>query len=191
MVSTRSGVYALRTEQKSANSQRFEQKRPSTGLHLNSRSIDHFGLIQERLPGEPGDPQHIYSLIIQSILWNQTPGRAALPVLCTLLEQYPDPQHLALASEADLQQLLQPLGLWRQRAKRLIDMAKIWVDAPPCPSRTYKKAGYGPGPQKKNSKRKRGEPEQQHVTTDEWEVARLPGVGAYALDSYRIFCRDG
>jgi len=23
-----------------------------------------------------------------------------------------------------------------------------------------------------------------------WEIAHLPGVGAYALDSWRIFCRD-
>jgi methyl-CpG-binding domain protein 4 len=24
----------------------------------------------------------------------------------------------------------------------------------------------------------------------EWEIAHIPGIGAYALDSWRIFCRD-
>lgn len=95
-----------------------------------------FGLIQERICSS------LYALIVQAILWNQTRGTQARPVLFTLLATYPTPQHLASANLHDLSALLQPIGLYNIRAKRLIDMAQKWLDAPPCQSRRYRKLDY-------------------------------------------------
>lgn len=148
-------------------------------LHLMRRSSTHFGLIQERLPSSelPGSATHVYCLLVQSLLWNQTRGKMALPVLKEMLRRFPNPALLARASETDLEALLQPIGLWRQRAKRLIKLGQTWLDQPPCASRTYKKKGY---------------PLKQVEHGDQaWEVAHLPGVGPYALDAFRIFSRDG
>lgn len=148
-------------------------------LYLMPHPPTHFGLIQERLPSSdsPGTATHIYCLLVQSILWNQTRGKMARPVLEEILRRFPAPAILAQASESDLEALLQPIGLWRQRAKRLIKLGQTWLDKPPCAARTYQKKGY---PLKGA---KDGE--------QAWEVAHLPGVGPYALDAFRIFCRDG
>lgn len=151
-------------------------------LTISPRRPESFGLIQERLPSSdtPGTPEHIYSLVIQSILWNQTRGHSALPVLEAILAKYPSPSTLSEAQESGLQELLQPIGLWRQRAKRLIQVGQIWGDKPPSADRRYVKRGYK-GPLQKDG------------TYDPagWEIAHLPGVGAYALDAFRIFARDG
>lgn len=142
-----------------------------------------FGLIQERLA------PNIYNLLVQAILWNQTSGRAARPVLQQILHAYPSPIALAAASAPDLLAFLQPIGLQNQRAQRLIAFAKTWVGAPPCKHRRYTRKGYphqGVGSQGK----KINGPTQEHDPKDGWEVAHLPGVGPYALDSFRIFARD-
>ncbi|KAK3061270.1 hypothetical protein LTS18_006646, partial [Coniosporium uncinatum] len=70
---------------------------------IRPKSPTEFGLIQERLN------QNLYHLITQSILWNQTSGRAARPVLETLLALYPSPAALAAASLPQLTAILQPI----------------------------------------------------------------------------------
>lgn len=74
------------------------------------------------------------------------------------------------ADEAALGQLLLPLGLFRQRAKRLRLFSQQFVDSPPCSDVLYaprdRQAAYlGPTP-----------------------VGHLAGVGRYALESWVIFC---
>lgn len=141
-----------------------------------------YGLIQERLP------PHAYPLLIQAILWNQTTGRAARPILVDLLARYPTPAHLARAPRADLVELLQPIGLHNIRAERLGAFARRWLEAPPCVERRYRRHNY-PGKGDGGDVR----PGEVLGLEDErvgWEVAHLPGVGAYALDSWRIFGRD-
>lgn len=153
------------------------------------RSEGHFGLIQERLRGKPGSQEHIYKLLVQSTLWNQTSGKMALPVLVRLLQKYPDTEALADAKYKDLEGMLYPIGLYKQRASRLINFAQTWIEAPPSADRRYRKMHYPI----KGRGRDVGVHEvlSKEDEREGWEVAHLPGVGRYALDAFRIFCRDG
>ncbi|KZM25993.1 catalytic [Ascochyta rabiei] len=141
-----------------------------------------YGLIQERIQDS------LYALVVQVILWNQTHGKAARPVLFQILTLYPTPFHLSQAQSSELTEILQPLGLHNVRAKRLISLAEAWVAAPPCKERRYRRLHYpdrGCGTDIK--------PNEVLELNDErvgWEIAHLPGMGPYALDSYRIFYRD-
>ena len=141
-----------------------------------------YGLIQERIRDS------LYALVVQVILWNQTHGKAARPVLFHILTLYPTPFHLSQAKLGELTEILQPLGLHNVRAKRLIALAEAWIAAPPCKERRYRRLHYpsrGCGADVK--------PNEILGLDDEregWEIAHLPGMGPYALDSYRIFYRD-
>lgn len=130
-------------------------------------NIGRFGLIQEELQN------NLFHLIVQAILWNQTRGKQARPVLDKILQLYPTPKALACADERLLTQILLPIGLHKQRAKRLIEMAKEWQRRPPAPNQLYKARASN-----------------YHARDPGWEIAHLPGVGPYALDSFRIFYRD-
>lgn len=141
-----------------------------------------YGLIQERIRDS------LYALVVQVILWNQTHGKAARPVLFQILTLYPTPFHLSQAELNELTALLQPLGLHNIRAKRLIALAEAWIAAPPCKERRYRRLHYparGCG-----ADVKAGEILEVEDEREGWEIAHLPGMGPYALDSYRIFYRD-
>ncbi|KAH7068032.1 DNA glycosylase, partial [Paraphoma chrysanthemicola] len=141
-----------------------------------------FGLIQERICSS------LYALVVQAVLWNQTRGLVARPVLFTLLTKYPTPRQLALASIDELAAMLQPLGLHNIRSLRLIALANAWTSAPPCKERRYRKLHYpsrGCGLDVRPGETLNFDDEREG-----WEIGHLPGIGAYALDSYRIFYRD-
>lgn len=141
-----------------------------------------YGLIQERIRDS------LYALVVQVILWNQTHGRAARPVLFQILTLYPTPFHLSQAKLYELTEILQPLGLHNVRAARLIKLAEAWLAAPPCKERRYRRLHYpdrGCGLDVKADEILGLEDEREG-----WEIAHLPGMGPYALDSYRIFFRD-
>lgn len=128
-----------------------------------------FGLIQELIA------DNLYRLVLQAMLWNQTSGLQARPVFFSLIQKYPDVHHLATAALPDLTALLRPLGLQNVRAKRCIALAKRWIECPPAREYRYVRKGYP-----------------AHICDDDngFEIAHLPGVGPYALDSFRIFHRD-
>lgn len=141
-----------------------------------------YGLIQERICDS------LYALVVQAILWNQTRGDMARPVLFKLLSAYPSPDELSAAPLPDLINMLQPIGLHRIRATRLIALAEAWLAAPPCKERRYRRLHYpshGCGLDVRP-----GEVLELDDGREGWEIAHLPGMGAYALDSYRIFYRD-
>lgn len=130
-----------------------------------------FGLIQERIA------HNLYLLVLQAILWNQTTGRQARPVLERMVARYPSPTILADASLQELTTMLQPIGLHNIRAARCIALGQKWCENPPSLGKRYVRKGY----------------EVQDGDDGAglgWEIAHLPGVGPYALDSYRIFHRD-
>lgn len=109
------------------------------------------------------------------MLWNQTSGIQARPVFWTLIRRYPHPEQLAAAKESDLVALLRPIGLQNIRAKRCISLGKMWEQHPPTADKQYRRRGY---------------PSSSGTDAEGFEVAHLPGVGPYALDSFRIFYRD-
>jgi methyl-CpG-binding domain protein 4 len=174
------------TKASATSATRIDKKRPThlpqlPGLPFLLQPAK-FGLIQERICSS------LYALVVQAILWNQTHGLMARPVLFALLTKYPTPEALASASLEDLTAMLQPIGLQNVRAVRLIALANAWLVAPPCKERRYRKLHYpsrGCGTDVKP-----GEILGIEDPREGWEIAHLPGMGPYALDSYRIFYRD-
>ncbi|QPC69329.1 hypothetical protein HYE68_000081 [Fusarium pseudograminearum] len=141
-----------------------------------------FGLIQETLS------TNLYALLVATVLWNRTRGTQARPVFDKLISKYPTPTHLAAASFADLGELIRPIGLYNSRAARFIAFAKAWIDNPPCKTKRYRKLHYP----MKGDGRDVGKDEvlDEDDERQGWEVAHLPSLGPYAIDSCRIFHRD-
>ena len=126
-----------------------------------------------------------------------------MPVFYRLISLYPTPAALAAAQHDDVVAIFAHLGLQNQRAKRVVEMAKAWVEQPPERGRRYRRLNYpmkGDGRDVKvgevlvDEKDEEVKEEEEAVKEGKgrvgWEVAHLPGVGAYGLDSWRIFCRD-
>ena len=150
---------------------------PFPPLHATS-----FGLVQERLSHDP------FRLLVAVIFLNKTRGSVALPVFYQLMERYPTPADLAAAKQEDVVEIFQHLGLQNQRAKKCINLAKAWLDRPPEKGKRYRVLHY---PKRDDGKDVR--PDEIIGEEDErvaWEIGQLPGIGVYAIDSWRIFCRD-
>ncbi|KAI9829819.1 MAG: hypothetical protein M1826_005396 [Phylliscum demangeonii] len=144
---------------------------------------ERFGLIQEALAHDP------FQLLVAVTFLNRTRGAQAIPIFHHFISQYPTPEALAEADETALALQIRHLGLQNVRARRYVQLAKLWVQDPPRMGRRHRKLHY---PRTGDGKDvKRGE-----VISDEderagaWEIAHLPTTGPYALDSWRIFCRD-
>ena len=141
-----------------------------------------FGLVQERLSHDP------FRLLIAVIFLNKTRGSVALPVFYELMDRYPTPADLAAANQEDVVAIIQHLGLQNQRAKKCINLAKAWLERPPEKGKRYRVLHYP----KKDDGKDVG-PSEIVGEEDErvaWEIGQLPGIGGYAIDSWRIFCRD-
>ncbi|KAF1815021.1 putative 5-Methylcytosine G/T mismatch-specific DNA glycosylase, partial [Eremomyces bilateralis CBS 781.70] len=169
---------------------------PST-LPFPPLSSNGLGLIQETLAHHP------FQLLVAVTLLNKTRGSVAIPVFHALMNQFPDPEQLSHASVEEVESMIGTLGLQRVRAKGLVSMAKLWLENPPTKGVRYGKRGYPVAAKSFDSLSKgpRRTPlvRDGEVIDDEvvggrincaWEIAHLPCVGAYALDSWRIFCRD-
>jgi endonuclease III len=141
-----------------------------------------FGLVQEQLAHEP------FKLLIATIFLNRTRGGVALPVLFKAFERYPTIHAMASADLAEFVSMIRCLGFQNQRAKKCIGIAQLWQTDPPVKNKRYRKIHY---PKKLDG---RDIPADEYLDDEDpraaWEIAHLPGVGAYSLDSWRIFCRD-
>ncbi|KAF7591311.1 hypothetical protein BBP40_001687 [Aspergillus hancockii] len=141
-----------------------------------------FGLIQEQLAHDP------FRLLIATIFLNRTRGGVALPVLFKVFEQFPTVEAMAAADPSDLASRIHCLGFQNQRARKFVNIAQTWLAHPPVKGKRYRRLHY---PCKLDGRDVRP---QECIDDDDprvaWEVAHLPGVGAYSLDSWRIFCRD-
>ena len=143
-----------------------------------------FGLVQEILCDQP------LHLLIATMLLNQTTGRAAVPKLFELLAQFPTAETLARAKIEDLLSIIGSLGLQWIRAARIISLANVWLQEPPIRIRRYRVLHYprsGDGLDIKPGEILGPEEDDPRIA---WEVANLPGIGPYGIDSWRIFCRD-
>ena len=141
-----------------------------------------FGLVQEILAHDP------FRLLVAVIFLNKTRGHVALPVFYELMESYPTPADLAAANSDDVVAIIQSLGLQNQRAATCINLAKAWLERPLEKGKRYRVLHY---PNKGDGKDiKTGEVIDEDDKRVGWEIGQLPGAGAYAIDSWRIFCRD-
>ncbi|PYH43518.1 methyl-CpG-binding domain-containing protein 4 [Aspergillus saccharolyticus JOP 1030-1] len=155
---------------------------PSSCLPFQPISAQTFGLVQEQLAQDP------FRLLIATIFLNRTRGHVALPVLFHVFECYPSIAAFATADPTELTELIRCLGFQHQRAKKCIALAQTWLACPPARGCRYRKLHY---PNTNDGRDVR--PDECLDDEDErvgWEIAHLPGVGAYSLDSWRIFCRD-
>ncbi|KAG8937700.1 hypothetical protein FRC00_002166, partial [Tulasnella sp. 408] len=161
-----------------------------------------------------------WKLIIAVSLLNKTRGALSIPVFWEIMEKWPTPEALAMASSDDLSQVMAGLGLQNTRANRFIQLSLQYITDPPnrdclhrsrCPTQTPKKrapkkqaslssvntpAEIAPRPANGKPKKRvvpqAGEsisdpPAEAQVRYPPTPISHLPGVGRYALDSYRIF----
>lgn len=153
---------------------------PTSCIPFPPLSSPRFGLLQETLAQTP------FHLLLACIFLTKTRGSVALPLFYTLITRYPTASALAVAEIADVIAVFQNLGLQNQRGRRVVALAKAWVGDEPRRGRRWRKGRGG-----------RDVKAWEEPIADEevdgrvaWEVGHLPGVGRYALDSWRIFCRD-
>ncbi len=95
-----------------------------------------------------GDP---WCVLIASLLLRKTTTKQVAEVYDKFIKTFPSPESLARAREEDVEELIRPLGMERERAKLLVRLARELVE------------------------KYRG-----RVPCEERELKQLPGVGDYA-----------
>ena len=147
-------------------------------------NADKFGIIQEKLWNQP------FWLIIAVTFLNKTTGRAAVPVFWSLKERFPSPEALANANQEDVLNMVKHLGLQNQRSKTLIKIADSWITNPPVAGRRYRTLNYPGRGDGKATETPNIVEEDATLCNGALEIGHIPACGAYAYDSWRIFCRD-
>ncbi|KAJ7062487.1 DNA glycosylase [Mycena amicta] len=130
-------------------------------------------LIQETVAEDP------WKMFVAVTLLNKTSGVLAIPVFWEIMARWATPFALSQAPESTLVELLTPLGTQNRRAERLIALSRTYLVDPPSAYDTRRSRASGP----LISPRKR-------LRYPATPISHLPGAGAYALDSYRIFCAE-
>ena len=144
-------------------------------------SAPHFGLIQEKLAHDP------FRLLIAVTFLIRTHGKHAIPVFYSLMSRYPTPESLLEAEKEDIVDIIRHLGLQNSRAATYQMYAKIWLEDPPVKGKRYSVKGY---PEKESGRDiARDEVVDDEDPREAWEIGHMTS-GPYALDSWRIFCRD-
>ncbi|KAI1075085.1 DNA glycosylase [Whalleya microplaca] len=141
-----------------------------------------FGLIQEELAHDP------FRLLIAVTFLIRTPGRTAIPVFHNLMTTYQTPQDLADADTHDIVAMIKHLGLGAVRAAAIQKYARLWLDNPPRADARYAVKNY-PAPGDGVDVRAGEVLEPADPRQSAWEIGHMT-QGRYAIDSWRIFCRD-
>jgi hypothetical protein len=178
-----------------------KKRRPPRGtissLPIPPLSAPNFGLIQEELAATP------FRLLIAVTFLIRTAGKAAIPVFWQLMERFPTPEALAAADSAEIIALIQPLGLAVVRCEKVKRYARMWIEKEPTGGKRYGVKGY---PRVVDGRGVRAGEEfggedgedcdvdavvdaRERAIGSAWEIGHLT-QGPYALDSWRIFCRD-
>lgn len=187
-----------------------KSKRPARGtlsaLPIPPLSATRFGLIQEELADEP------FRLLIAVTFLIRTAGRAAIPVFRELMARYPTPEALAAADPENIIRVIHHLGLSSNRCTAIQKYARIWLERPPVQNVRYGVKNYPrPGDGRDVRLGEEFGAEDDHISPDleeadaleldpeaktkargfgtSWEIGHLT-QGPYAIDSWRIFCRD-
>ncbi|KAG4028520.1 hypothetical protein MFRU_021g01080 [Monilinia fructicola] len=146
-------------------------------------SAPYFGLIQEKLAHDP------FRLLIAVTFLNRTHGKHAIPVFYDLMNKYPTPQSIFEASKEDIVSVIRHLGLQNQRAATYQTYAKIFCENPPLKGKRYAVHDYPAKGLGRDAKKGEVLPEESVDSRMAWEIGHMT-QGPYALDSWRIFCRD-
>lgn len=144
-------------------------------------SESYFGLIQEKHADNP------FHLLIAVTFLNRTHGKQAIPIYHLLKNRYPTPESFVAADMQEIVSLITCLGFQNQRANTCKLYASIWLQDPPSKNKRYAVRDY---PLRGSGRDiKKGEILTDSDTRDAWEIGHMTS-GPYALDAWRIFCRD-
>ncbi|RDA85181.1 hypothetical protein CP532_2383 [Ophiocordyceps camponoti-leonardi (nom. inval.)] len=159
-------------------------KRPPPGtiscIRFPPLSSARFGIVQEEMANDP------FWLLIAVTFLIKTSGRLAIPALRDVKKRFPTPQQLCdVANEQQLSDMIRHLGLVVVRVAMIQKYARAFVDQPPRPEcrfrvRNYEKRDVAPSLEKCDA---------DSSDDEAWEIGHMT-QGRYALDSWRIFCRD-
>ncbi|NLB11455.1 endonuclease III, partial [bacterium] len=67
----------------------------------------------------------LFELLIAVILSAQTTDIAVNKVTKELFEKYPSPELLAMAKQEEVEQIIKPIGLYKNKTKNIIATAKV------------------------------------------------------------------
>lgn len=159
-------------------------------------TVDNFGLIQEDVAHDP------FRLLIAVQFLVKTAGRSAIPVFQDVMRKWPTPAALAAADRFELLKMIHHLGLQEQRCTIIQRYAKVFVENPPTRAVRYGVKDYPRVGDAKNVKACEvfGPEDEEHGLEPifkpmarghgtAWEIGHIT-AGPYAIDSWRIFCRD-
>ncbi|KAL6902608.1 hypothetical protein GGI43DRAFT_346159 [Trichoderma evansii] len=186
-------------QQQSPASKSPSKKRPPPGTiscilfpPLDSPS---FGIIQEELAHDP------FWLLIAITFLIKTNGKLALPAFRKVRERFPTPTELLDPSiEGELLDMIRHLGLPNVRLAYIQRYAMAFIENPPKAGvrhrvKNYDKRAISPLWRDASSGDSE-DPERSHPLSDggnqdleTWEIGHMT-QGKYAIDSWRIFCRD-
>ncbi|KAH6657477.1 DNA glycosylase [Truncatella angustata] len=155
-----------------------------SALQFPTLTATRFGLTQEKLADDP------LRLMIAISFLVRTPGRISVPVFQGLVDKYPTPQALAEADPENIIAMIKHLGLSIVRTAQIQKYARIWIESPPSKDIRYGVKNYpnrGDGSDVRAGERL--PPEEEDPRASAWEIGHMT-QGPYAIDSWRIFCRD-
>jgi adenine-specific DNA glycosylase len=98
-----------------------------------------------------------WQMMVICQMLNQTSYKQVDRVSPVFFEKWPSPQALVKANRADIIEVIRPLGFYNRRADLLIDFSRGWLEL------------------------------EDPLTTPVETIAKLSGIGKYAIDSWRIF----
>ncbi|KAK2050329.1 hypothetical protein LZ31DRAFT_537764 [Colletotrichum somersetense] len=153
-------------------------------------SAPRFGLIQEEFAHEP-----FWLLVVVTFLV-KTAGTLAIPAFYKVKERFPTPTALAdPEATTPIVSMIHHLGLSVVRTAAIQRYARLWLERPPTAGTVYRVKNYDkrdveletPRPDVGDSQELT--PGRSGEAGEAWEMGHLT-QGKYALDSWRIFCRD-
>ncbi|KXH60086.1 methyl-CpG binding domain-containing protein 4 [Colletotrichum salicis] len=150
-----------------------------------------FGLIQEEFAHEP-----FWLLVVVTFLV-KTAGTLAIPTFYKVKERFPTPEALAdPEATPTIMSMIRHLGLSVVRTAAIQRYARVWLEKPPTGGVVYRVKNYDKRDIEASVLRLDGDAGQgspelptNEDTDDAWEMGHFT-QGKYALDSWRIFCRD-
>ncbi|KAG9257805.1 uncharacterized protein F5Z01DRAFT_301822 [Emericellopsis atlantica] len=155
-----------------------------------------FGLVQEKVAHEP------FWLLVAITFLIRTKGSAAIPVFWALKERFPLPSLIAdPANETEIIGMIRHLGLAMNRLRYFQKYARLFMDNPPRAGQVYRVRKYDrrdiDAGQLETGLYERPRTTAGMLTpradpaddAEAWEIGHMT-QGKYALDSWRIFCRD-
>ncbi|KAJ4319136.1 hypothetical protein N0V84_006498 [Fusarium piperis] len=143
-----------------------------------------FGLIQEVFAHEP------FWLLIAVTFLIRTKGLHAIPVFYKFKERFPTPMAVVDPANTDeLVGMIRHLGLSVHRVALMQKYAQGFLHNPPRAGKTYKVKNYDQRDFDPSAKVSTPSEEPEEHDLEAWEIGHLT-KGKYAIDSWRIFCRD-